>query len=127
MVQSVGEAWIYSNPDPRYVCGASMCYWRTAWESCPFDDAPHEDRRWWLKNAAKCVGMSAINRQLLCDGETSNIGTPPILKRGGPRMVCRIHGANSEGYSRADMLAGGGGNWRRAAEWDEYCGKVCAL
>jgi hypothetical protein len=129
------EAWLYRNPDPRYVCGASMLYTRAAWEACPFEDAAHEDRRWWLRNAAKCAGISAISRQGYVDGESVYIGTPPQPKPDGPRMVCGIHGANTENYSREDsfpgagdgMLSGGAGAWKRAPEWDSYCAGAMKL
>lgn len=96
------EAWIYHNGDYLFVLGTSMCYWRSAWEVCPFDDAPHEDRRWWMKNAARCISKS------IC---------------GDPRLVCGIHGGNTEAYDRAVMLRSAP-EWRRAPEWDEHCKKV---
>lgn len=118
VVKSVGEAWIYRNPDPRWVCGASMMYRREAWEACPFDDAPGEDQLWWLKNAEKCLG-DVMPHPMLAD----------------PRMICGIHGQNTEAYRRHDsalgkgdgMLSGGNGVWFRAPEWDEYAGRTMLL
>jgi glycosyltransferase involved in cell wall biosynthesis len=95
------EAWLYSHGDQRYVLGTSMCYWRSAWESCPFDDAIHEDRRWWLKNAEKCLGN-------------------PSIGDAHPRMVCGIHGTNTEAYDRSVMLRSAP-EWRPAPEWNSYC------
>jgi cellulose synthase/poly-beta-1,6-N-acetylglucosamine synthase-like glycosyltransferase len=118
-----GEAWLYRNPDPRWVCGASMLYRREAWEECPFDDAPHEDQRWWLKNAERCIGVSAL--------QSSNVDADDC-SLSEPRMICGIHGVqgkggNTEAYRREDMLSGGGGVWQRAPQWDSRAGKVMAL
>jgi len=117
------EAWLYRGQDPRWVCGASMLYTRQSWEACPFDDAPGEDRIWWLKNAEKCVGISAIDPTRLENFQAGD----SIVDDGQPRMVCGIHGANTEAYSRADMLSGGGGVWQRAPEFDSYCERTMRL
>jgi len=106
-----GAAWLYRNGDVRFVLGASMCYWRSAWESCPFDDAPHEDRRWWLRNAALCRAQSAVMY-------ASVRGVPMSIAR----MVCGIHGGNTEAYDRATMRSAP--EWRRTPGWDKYCQEV---
>lgn len=99
------EAWLYSNQDPRYVLGASMCYWRTAWLACQFDDAPHEDQRWWLKNANRCVGVSAL--------------APPA----DPRMICGIHGDNtSRAYDKFQPP-----EWTPAGRYGSYCAERMKL
>ena len=118
-----GEAWLYRNPDPRWVCGASMLYRREAWKACLFDDAPHEDQRWWLKNAEKCVSCSSMWNW---NHEPTMVYPfdSPIAE---PRMIASIHGGNTEAYRREDMLSGGGGNWKRAGEWDGYCAGVMKL
>ena len=110
------EAWIYSNGDARYTVGASMCYWRAAWAACPFDDAPHEDLRWFMKNAERCIGDRAIF-------SAWHMPSAPALN---PRMVCGIHGVNTEQYLRTDMLRAAP-EWRRAPEWDKYCADVMRL
>lgn len=97
------EAWLYRNPDPRWIAGASMCMWRSAWESCPFDDAPHEDQRWWLKNADKCMGTAGISEGI------------------EPRIVCQMHAGGTEQIPRSVMESGGGGVWKRVPEWDNFC------
>ena len=99
------EAWLYRQDEPRYAIGASFMYCRELWEKHPFPDAPHEDRRWWLtpEVSNNCVGVSSL------------------MPMEDPRMVCQIHGANTEAYKRSDMLAGGGGVWKRAVEFDSYC------
>ena len=99
----VNEAWLYRNHQANWAAGASLLYTRELWERQPFDDAPHEDQRWMMKPAVsrECVGMSSI-------------------VRGGPRMVCEIHGSNAEAYDRAVMMRNPD-VWRRAPEFDEYC------
>lgn len=117
-----GEAWLYRNDDPRWVAGTSMLYTREAWEACPFDDAPHEDQRWWLKNAEKCLGQSSIDSEYLYDGATH--------PRGGqhaPRMIAQIHTGGTEQIPREMMHSGGGGVWRRAPEYDGLCERTMKL
>jgi cellulose synthase/poly-beta-1,6-N-acetylglucosamine synthase-like glycosyltransferase len=107
----VDEAWLYCQRDPRFAIGASMLYRRELWEQQPFPDVPHEDYRWWLTPLVSnnCVGVSSI------------------LGDFDPRMVCQIHGGNTETYDRATMLAGGGGMWSRAAASDTHCAEVMKL
>ena len=100
-------AWIYRNHQANWAAGASFLYRRELWQQQPFDDAPHEDQRWWLtpRVSRNCLGVSVI------------------LPMEGPRMVCGIHGSNSEAYDRAVMLRNPD-VWRRAPEWDSYCERV---
>ena len=109
------EAWLYRNDDPRWAAGASFLYRRELWERQPFDDAPHEDQRWWLTPlvSSQCVGTSALIAPRLEDNDT-------------PRMICQIHGANTEAYDREKMLAGAQ-VWRRAPEYDQLCAERMKL
>lgn len=110
-----GAAWIYSDPDPRYMLGASMCYWRSAWEESPFDDAPHEDRRWQVKNNTKTLGVPAIE----------DSPRQAIIGRGEPRIICGIHGDNtSQAYRPEFMVAP---EWRRAPEFDQIAAERMRL
>ena len=102
-----GEAWIYRNYGSGLSVGASFLYRRHLWEACPFGDHPHEDRRWWSENRR-------VNQNSLA---TSAVFSP------NPRMVCGIHGGNTEAYDRAVMLKGSQ-VWRRAPAWDKYCALV---
>jgi hypothetical protein len=114
-----GAAWVYSNPDPRYITGTSMCYWRSAWESCPFDDKNHEDQAWWLKNSSRCLGVPGFGYDTPIQGE------PHV-----PRLIASIHGENtSEAYSTPEQARKTMSSlfWRRAPEFDGYCQKVMAL
>ena len=101
-----GEAWLYTNHQANWAVGASLMYRRELWQRQPFDDAPHEDTRWL--------------RTPLVSGECSGVSAIPITGDAMPRMVCQIHGGNSEGYDRAVMLRNPD-VWRRAPEFDEYC------
>ena len=114
------EAWIYRNHQANWAAGASLLYRRDLWESQPFDDAPHEDQRWMMTPllSRNCFGISckikpfgdAATMRQLCD----------------PRMICQIHGSNSEAYDRGVMLR----NldvWRRAPEFDEYAERTMKL
>ena len=104
---SPGEAWLYSNPDPRYCLGTSLCYWRKTWERKPFDATSQgEDIRFCT--GLKCVGVSSF--------------------LGEPRMVARIHGGNTSTAYRPELMAAierQGGEWKRLPEWDSYCRGVC--
>jgi hypothetical protein len=95
-------AWVYANHDARYGVDASRMMWREAWEKAPYDDAPYADQRWWLANAGKCVGNSAV----------STLGVP--------RLICQIHEDNmSEAYQQLRAPT-----WRRAPEWEDGFCKV---
>jgi glycosyltransferase involved in cell wall biosynthesis len=104
-------AWLYCHPDPRWAAGASFLYRRELWEQQPFDDAPHEDQRWWLTPLVsnQCVGVSSL-----------------WPRRSEPRMVCQIHGQNTEAYDPLLMLAGSQ-VWKRAPEFDAHCAEVMCL
>jgi hypothetical protein len=116
-----GVSWLYSNPDPRYCLGASMCYWREAWEAMPFQDNTYGDEFWRRANQDKCLGVSAIDSLRLEVFQSADV----IKNDGDPRLVCGIHGANSStAYSAENMR---NEMWRRAPEWDGYAGKVMAL
>ena len=109
---TAGEAWIYRNQDPRWAAGASFLYRRELWEQQPFENAPHEDQRWWLTPLVtrNCIGMYGATTS---DGE--------------PRMICQMHAGGTEQISRKVMADGGGGVWRRAPEWDQHCAQRMAL
>jgi len=108
------EAWIYRNHQANWAAGASLLYRRELWEQQPFDDAPHEDQRWMMTPAVsrQCVGVSSIPDTLWSPGAA--------MRDDSPRMVCGIHGSNSEAYDRTVMLRNPD-VWRRAPEFDSYC------
>jgi len=94
-----GEAWLYSNRNPQYALGTSFCMWRSAWERRPFEATSIGEDERWLRGM-KCVSVSSIGGD------------------GVPRMVARIHPANtSNAYRPASMSRAK--EWTRVPEHDE--------
>jgi glycosyltransferase involved in cell wall biosynthesis len=121
-----GEAWLYSNPDPRYCLGTSLCYWRKTWERKPFEATSQgEDDR--FITGLNCVGVSAIARQEPAGPGLSCQGVDVV-----PRMIARIHSGNtsnayrsvSPGEDRLRLAEIQGSCWKRAVEWDSYVRSV---
>ncbi len=117
----VGEAWIYSNNDPRYCLGTSLCYWRSAWEARPFADAPKpggsgEDKLWL--DGIDSLGVTSIYMATPIDGTD----TPRMVAS----MIASIHGGNTS-TQYADLGRVESNNWRRAPEWADYCRKAMQL
>ena len=116
---SPGEAWLYSNPDPRYALGTSLCYWRKTWERKPFEATSQgEDVRFCT--GLKCVGVRGIGSPIVAEDHPPDQDTP--------RMIARIHGGNTSTAYRPELMAAierQGGEWKRAPEWDSYCRGVC--
>jgi hypothetical protein len=115
------EAWLYSNPDPRYCLGTSLCYWRSAWERKPFESTSQgEDER--FTTGLNCVSVTSL----------FDVHNDPLLEvlpsaeaDKTPRMVARIHGGNtSNAYDPAHMARAK--EWRRVPEWDKHCVEVMA-
>ena len=107
-----GEAWLYSNPDPRYCLGTSLCYWRKTWERKPFEATSQgEDLRFWT--GLKSIGVSSL------------AGVPRFTAYTAyPRMIASIHAGNTSTVYRPELMAAierQGGEWKRAPEWDSYC------
>lgn len=105
-----GEAWVYTNQQPRIPLGTSLCYWRKTWEGLPFRESGCEYHEWCLK--VKPVLVS-------CYGEESTIPTEP-----GWRMIAQIHGGNS---SSAYKDIAKHSEWRRAPEWTQYAERTMRL
>jgi hypothetical protein len=96
------EAWLYSNPNPRYAIGASLLYRRRAWMGRPFKHVnTAEDLEWLMK--VKCQGDTAVGND-------------------GLRMICEIHGNNT--CSKVIPTAR---EWTRESDWDEDCRRVMTL
>lgn len=99
----VGEAWLFTHPDPRYCLGTSLCYWRKTWERKPFKDLPKpgstgED--WEFLNGLDSLGVS-------CIGENEM-----------PLMIASIHGGNTSGqYLDIERSS----SWERVPAYDGYC------
>jgi glycosyltransferase involved in cell wall biosynthesis len=121
-----GEAWVYSNADPRYVVDATRCYHIDAWRQCPYEDRPHADQRWYLDNSRICAGVAGVPAPPLdgvcyrAGGACPVKGDPITTRPDEARAICEIHGSNTEAYRRQDMLQAPR-QWRRAPELDAYC------
>ena len=111
----LGEAWLYSNPDPRYCLGTSLCYWRKTWERKPFEATSQgEDIRFCT--GLKCIGIPSTFRWMGPSGS----GHDDLQ----PRMIARIHSGNTSTVYRPELMAAierQGGEWKRVPEWDSYC------
>lgn len=111
-VHNGGESWLYSNQNPRYALGTSLCYSRKAWEARPFQDINHGEDTEWLKGV-----------------RSHAVSTFDLMKPAGadPRMIARIHAGNtSSGYDPAEMsrhnaLPASERQWSRVPAWDKVC------
>lgn len=116
------QAWLYTNHDPRYCLGTSLCYWRKTWERRPFEALPKtkggsgEDTQ-WLKGV-RSVGETS----LVISDELTGTADDGIAS---PRMIASIHGGNTQYYG-ADLLERSA-SWNRVHEWDRYCAGVMNL
>lgn len=113
-----GESWLYSNPNPRYALGTSLCYWRQAWEARPFPDINHGEDTEWLKGV-RCEAVSS--------GKPSSraIYSADVIS-----MIARIHSGNSSSaYNPREMAENAGmppseRQWLRVPAWDRVCREV---
>ncbi len=124
-----GEAWLYTNANPRYVLGTSLCYWRTAWEKRSFEALNDgEDTAWRL--GVNIVGVSSIAFVATpgCgEGERAAMAARNVQFQ--PRMIASIHAGNTSPWYRAELLRASekqGGEWKRVPEWDRYCRETMA-
>ncbi len=106
-----GEAWLYSNADPRYIVGSSLCYWRETWEKRPFRAAPENPE------------ARGEDVWFIMDRDTLGVSSIPIAIQSEPRMICSIHGRNTTSYAGIEKS----GNWKRVPEFDEVCRRTMTL
>lgn len=105
------EAWFYSNPNPNYALGTSLCYWTRFWAENLFTANHGEESEFshWLR-------LNVVN---------GNAGALDNL------MVASIHSGNQHRnpYRRELMVASEmqGGEWKRALHLDESTAAVMAL
>lgn len=120
-----GEAWLYSNPNPRYALGTSLCYWRRAWEARPFPDLQHGEDTEWLKSVY-VRSESANGIEFMPDEKYRKIGGGGVHGP-VPRMIARIHSGNSSSaydpieMARHNALPRSERQWSRVPEWDKVC------
>lgn len=147
--EDAGQAWLYTNHDPKYCLGSSLCYLRSAWERRPFEALPKsrggtgEDTAWlrgvnslgivsWPPREGwpfcfSWKGGHASAQEAAKHGDIVDYRPQGLLSaawadeldKPQPRMICSIHGANTQYYG-ADLLERSS-SWKRAPEWDEYC------
>jgi len=103
-----GAAWLYSHARADYALGTSLCYWRKTWETKQFrDDLPKkagfpydgtgEDHDW-------IQGLQIVSHRSVTLQAGASVE---------PRMIARIHGANSSGqYANLEKST----SWKRV-EW----------
>lgn len=99
-----GEAWLYTNNDPRYCLGTSLCYWARTWQAAPFP-------------------VLRANHGTGEDKEFCRIHGSEGFKMGDkPLMIASQHGSNT-----ATLIIPASENWKRVPEWDAHCRERMAL
>ena len=142
-----GEAWLYSNANPGYTLGTSLCYWRKTWERKPFP-ATNVGEDLQFCTGLKCVGTPSIIQdgwpmhfgwrgghrsaeEAAKHGDVSSYEPQGLisaawadsLPKAEPRMIARIHAGNtSTAYDPAKMAKNS--EWKRVPEWDAHCRSV---
>jgi glycosyltransferase involved in cell wall biosynthesis len=109
-----GEAWLYTNNDPRYCLGTSLCYYRSVWERRPFPNESRGEDKEWLREV-ESLGETSLFRFSGPSGSGHN-----DLQ---PRMIASIHSGNHVVYQPEKQIH----NYTRVPEWDEHCRKVMSL
>jgi len=111
-------AWLYSNPNPRYALGTSLCYWRRAWEERPFPDLQHgEDTEWIRGLDCQSVSSAKYSARAIFDADVVS-------------MIARIHSGNSSSaydpieMARHNVLPASERQWSRVPYWDKVCREV---
>lgn len=114
---SRGEAWLYSNPNPGYALGTSLCYWRKTWERKPFPATSVGEDLQFI-TGLKCVGVSTL-AQPCTSWRSQDIERPTAESE--PRMIARIHAGNTiTGYKNIHREP----MWKRVPEWDAHLRSV---
>jgi glycosyltransferase involved in cell wall biosynthesis len=104
-----GEAWLYTNSDPRFVLDTSACYWASSWLKTPFPESTNGNADYlrWVKNADTYKGISSV------------------AWRNQPGMIASIHDGNriNPAYDKRENNV----SWLRVPTWDEHCARVMEL
>lgn len=115
----IGEAWLYTSPKADICLGASLLYWRKAWEHKPFLDMRRgEDLLWQQGGDIKVFGHMALGQIITTVLEDGSFITGCTEAPEQPRMVYQLNVPTNQ-LAKAD--------WRRAPEWDDYCRSAMAL
>jgi hypothetical protein len=108
-----GEAWLYSYSIPKPTLGTSLMYWRKTWEQRSFNPK--------LPNNSESTGEDWDFIQGRKVAAVSALVSPCGHNHGNPRMIARIHGANSTKYNLDESR---GDTWKRVPEWDEIVREI---
>lgn len=119
IVKSIGEAWLYTNHSRVYCVGTSLLYSLDAWRDHPFPDEPKVN----VRGRKTGSGEDTIWLQGVKSFAQSSVQDAPLWTI-EPRLVARIHGANSQYYAGIESADS---NWRRVPTWDDYARKAMAL
>ena len=115
----LGEAWLYSNLNPSYCLGTSLCYWRKTWERKPFEATSQGE------DFAFCAGLKTVSVTSIFD--VHNDPFVECLPNGDadktPRMIATIHSGNTSVAYRTELMRQAE-EWQRVPEWDDYARKV---
>lgn len=115
-----GEAWLYSNPNPRWALGTSLCYWRKTWEARPFPDLPHGEDTEWLAE----VNCAAVNSNPYAETTPYSWSPGLLISDDQPRMIASIHSGNTSPVYRPEVMRANemqGDVWKRVPAWDAHC------
>ncbi len=121
-------AYLYSNPRPNYAIGASLAFWRSTWLRRPFPHLPEpgnkqcggEDAAWL--EGVRCVAGSAFAHTIEpedapgFEGLWRNVFDEADHKNNTPRLICSIHGDQSQRYDLALQSP----QFRRASQFDDF-------
>lgn len=113
-----GQAWFYSNKDPRYCLGTSLCYWRKTWEARPFQNISRGEDKAWLRDmdAMGIHSIPSMDHRGLTRDLISSLDSDP-------RMIASIHGGNHVVYEPEKSP----GNFKRVPEFDALCRERMSL
>ncbi len=106
------QAWLYSNADPRYCLGTSLCYWREVWEKRPFKAISRGEDLEFQRDLDR-LGVSTFRLPRAIPGDEN-----PERR---PMMIASIHSGNHVEYQLTTH------NWKRVPEFDSYCRERMAL
>jgi hypothetical protein len=104
LIDMPDEAWLFSSPNPKFMLGTSLCYWRSTWEKIPFEHRNTAEDLMWI-NKLKAKDKAAVSSL-----------------RPEPRLIASIHGSNTTA-----KIIPGAREWTRVPEWDIHCREVMRL
>jgi hypothetical protein len=107
-----GEAWLYYNRSNTYALGTSLMYWWKTWEQRPFQDLPKHPQ-----GTGEDTEFIRGRNIRVCSS---------IVYDKDPRMIARIHGANTANYDLEKIQAQGSTEWTHLPVWDKWVREILA-